>query len=179
MTCEYTEDYPVVSYGTDSITLQCATSDGMNYTYRGDIRMKSIQSALGYTNIMLNMQDIFWPEQETDRWEIMQKQFASNLLTYWKNFSCFSNTTLSQSDARVRTFLKLDYKYSREENEITLHTSETESSFILRTHGEEITEIEGGSWEKIEEDAYLIYAEDTTVKIQVEDPELHYYTGKN
>ena len=65
--------------------------------------MKSIQSALGYTNIMLNMQDIFWPEQETDRWEIMQKQFASNLLTYWKNFSCFSNTTLSQSDARVRT----------------------------------------------------------------------------
>ena len=31
----------------------------MNYTYRGDIRMKSIQSALGYTNIMLNMQDIF------------------------------------------------------------------------------------------------------------------------
>ena len=36
LTCEYTEDYPVVSYGTDSITLQCSTSDGMNYTYRGD-----------------------------------------------------------------------------------------------------------------------------------------------
>lgn len=179
VTCGYTEDYPVVSYGTDSITLQCATSDGMNYTYRGDIRMKSIESALGYTNVMLNMQAIYWPERETDRWEIMQKQFASNLLTYWKNFSCFSNTTLSQSDARVRTFLKLDYKYSREDDEIMLETSEAESSFILRTHGEEVEEIEGGSFERIEENAYLIYAEDTTVKIQVEAPDLSDYSGKN
>ena len=179
LTCEYTEDYPVVSYGTDSITLQCSTSDGMNYTYRGDIRMKSIQSALGYTNIMLNLQDIFWPEQETDRWEIMQKQFSSNLLTYWKNFSCFSNTTLSESDARVRSFLKLDYSHSREDDEITLKTTEPGSWFILRTHGEEIEEIEGGSWEKIEEDAYLICVENAEVKIQMKTPGLHYYTGKN
>lgn len=179
MACRYTEDYPVISYGTDFITLQCATSDGMNYTYRGDIRMKSIQSALGYTNILLDMADIFWPEQETDRWEIMQRQFASNLLTYWKNFSCFSNTTLSQSDARVRTFLKLDYRYFREENEITLDTSEPESSFILRTHGEEIEKMEGGSWRKIEEDAYLIYAESIRVKIQVKTPGLYYYDGNN
>ena len=138
--------------------------------------MKSIESALGYTNVMLNMQAIYWPERETDRWEIMQKQFASNLLTYWKNFSCFSNTTLSQSDARVRTFLKLDYKYSREDDEITLETSEAESSFILRTHGEEAEEIEGGRFERIEENAYLIYAEDTTVKIQVEAPDLSDYS---
>lgn len=179
LTCEYTEDYPVVSYGTDSITLQCSTSDGMNYTYCGDIRMKSIQSALGYTNIMLNMQDIFWPEQETDRWEIMQKQFSSNLLTYWKNFSCFSNTTLSESDARVRSFLKLDYSHSREDDEITLKTTEPGSWFILRTHGEEIEEIEGGSWEKIEEDAYLICVENAEVKMQMKTPGLHYYTGKN
>lgn len=179
LTCEYTEDYPVVSYGTDSITLQCSTSDGMNYTYRGDIRMKSIQSALGYTNIMLNMQDIFWPEQETDRWEIMQKQFSSNLLTYWKNFSCFSNTTLSESDARVRSFLKLDYSHSREDDEITLKTTEPGSWFILRTHGEEIEEIEGGSWEKIEEDAYLICVENAEVKMQMKTSGLHYYTGKN
>lgn len=179
LTCEYTEDYPVVSYGTDSITLQCSTSDGMNYTYRGDIRMKSIQSALGYTNIMLNMQDIFWPEQETDRWEIMQKQFSSNLLTYWKNFSCFSNTTLSESDTRVRSFLKLDYSHSREDDEITLKTTEPGSWFILRTHGEEIEEIEGGSWEKIEEDAYLICVENAEVKMQMKTPGLHYYTGKN
>lgn len=60
--------------------------------------MRSIQSALGYTNIMLNLQDIFWPQNEKDRWEIMERRFASNLLTYWNKFNCFTATTLSESD---------------------------------------------------------------------------------
>ncbi len=62
--CEYTEKHPVVSYASDSITLQPVVGDGMHYTYSADFRMRSIQSALGYTNIMLNLQDIFWPQNE-------------------------------------------------------------------------------------------------------------------
>ena len=116
---------------------------------------------------MLNMQDIFWPEQESDKWQVMQKKFSSNLLTYWKNFTMFDSTTLSESNTRTRTFLNLDFFQSRTDDEITLQTSESGSWFILRTHGEEITEIEGGTQAKIEEDAYLIQAESTTVKIQV------------
>ena len=57
--------------------------------------------------------------------------------------------------------------------------TEPGSWFILRTHGEEIEEIEGGSWEKIEEDAYLICVENAEVKMQMKTPGLHYYTGKN
>ena len=34
LVCEYTEKEPVVSYCTDSVTLQSVTSDGMNYSYR-------------------------------------------------------------------------------------------------------------------------------------------------
>lgn len=177
--CDYTEDQPVVSYYSDSVTLQTVTSDGMNYAYSDDIRMRSIQTALGYTNVMLDMYDIFWPQSKTDRWEIMQKRFSSNLLTYWKNFDCFDSTTLSESNARTRTFLNLDYSQSREDDEITLRTSETGSWFVLRLHDEEIDEIEGGSQTKIEDNAYLIYAEDTTVKIRVKEPELHYNVRKD
>lgn len=169
--CEYTEEEPVVSYYTDEVTLQTVTSDGMNYHYSDDIRMRSIQSALGYTNVMLNMQDIFWPERDTDRWQIMQKKFSSNLLTYWKNFTVFDSTTLSESNTRTRTFLNLDFSESRTGDEITLQTSQSGSWFILRTHGEEIADIEGGTQTKIEEGAYLIQAEDTTVKIQVKTAE--------
>ena len=136
--------------------------------------MRSIQSALGYTNIMLNLQDIFWPQNEKDRWEIMERRFASNLLTYWNKFNCFTATTLSESDRRVRTFLNVDYTESREENVITLNTAKADSWFILRTHGEKIEDIEGGSQTKIEKDAYLIHAEDHTVKIQVDEPGLSY-----
>ena len=177
--CDHTENYPIVSYYSDSVTLQTVTSDGMNYAYSDDIRMRSIQTALGYTNVMLDMYDIFWPERSTDRWEVMQKRFSSNLLTYWKNFECFGSTTLSESNARIRTFLNLAYSQSREDNTITLRTSEPGSWFILRTHGEEIEEIDGGSQTEIEDGAYLICTEDTTVKIQLKEPGLYYDTRKN
>ena len=179
LVCDYTENQPVVSYYSDSVTLQTVTSDGMNYAYSDDIRMRSIQTALGYTNVMLDMYDIFWPQEKTDRWEVMQKRFSSNLLTYWKNFRDFDSTTLSESNARIRTFLNLAYSQSREDNTITLQTSEVGSWFILRTHGEEIDEIDGGSQTEIEEDAYLICAEDTTVKIRLKEQELYYDTRKN
>ena len=174
LVCEYTEDEPVISYCTDSVTLQSVTSDGMNYTYSDDIRMRSIQSSLGYTNVMLNMQKIFWPERKKDRWQIMQKRFSSNLLTYWKNFTGFDSTTLSESNTRTRTFLNLDFSETRTDDEITLKTSESGSWFILRTHGEEIEEIEGGTQKKLEDNDYLIQAQDTTVKIQVKTAGLHY-----
>ena len=174
LVCEYTEDEPVISYCTDSVTLQSVTSDGMNYTYSDDIRMRSIQSSLGYTNVMLNMQKIFWPERKKDRWQIMQKRFSSNLLTYWKNFTGFDSTTLSESNTRTRTLLNLDFSETRTDDEITLKTSESGSWFILRTHGEEIEEIEGGTQKKLEDNVYLIQAQDTTVKIQVKTAGLHY-----
>ena len=174
LVCEYTEDEPVISYCTDSVTLQSVTSDGMNYTYSDDIRMRSIQSSLGYTNVMLNMQKIFWPERKKDRWQIMQKRFSSNLLTYWKNFTGFDSTTLSESNTRTRTFLNLDFSETRTDDAIILKTSESGSWFILRTHGEEIEEIEGGTQKKLEDDVYLIQAQDTTVKIQVKTAGLHY-----
>ena len=179
LVCDYTENQPVVSYYSDSVTLQTVTSDGMNYAYSDDIRMRSIQTALGYTNVMLDMYDIFWPQEKTDRWEVMQKRFSSNLLTYWKNFRDFDSTTLSESNARIRTFLNLAYSQSREDNTITLQTSEVGSWFSLRTHGEEIDEIDGGSQTEIEADAYLICAEDTTVKIRLKEQELYYDTRKN
>ncbi len=179
LVCDYTENQPVVSYYSDSVTLQTVTSDGMNYAYSDDIRMRSIQTALGYTNVMLDMYDIFWPQEKTDRWEVMQKRFSSNLLTYWKNFRDFDSTTLSESNARIRMFLNLAYSQSREDNTITLQTSEAGSWFILRTHGEEIDEIDGGSQTEIEADAYLICAEDTTVKIRLKEQELYYDTRKN
>lgn len=174
LVCEYTEDEPVISYCTDSVTLQSVTSDGMNYTYSDDIRMRSIQSSMGYTNVMLNMQKIFWPERKKDRWQIMQKRFSSNLLTYWKNFTGFDSTTLSESNTRTRTFLNLDFSETRTDDEIILKTSESGSWFILRTHGEEIEEIEGGTQKKLEDNVYLIQAQDTTVKIQVKTAGLHY-----
>ena len=177
LTCDYTEDYPLLSYCGDSITLQEVTNDGTDYTYGDDLRMRSIQSALGYTNVSLNMQDIYWPEDDKDSWHRVQEKFASNLLTYWKPFSYFTATTLSESNTRTRTFLNLDYSYAEDdEGAVQLKTSEKESWFLLRTHGAEVESTVGGSWQKVEEDVYLIYAEQDSVRIKLKQPKLHYYT---
>lgn len=91
-----------------------------------------------------------------------------------EKFTVFDSTTLSESNVRTRTFLNLDFSQSRSEDEITLQTSRRGAGLFSEQHGEEIADIEGGTQTKIEEGAYLICAEDTTVKIQVKTAGLHY-----
>jgi len=172
--CPESEKHPVLSYYNDDVTLQETTSDGVHYTFSDDIRMRSIQSALGYTSIVLNLQDVFWPDDNSDGWEVLQERFTSNLLTYWKNFSCFDSTTLSESDQRVRKFLNMDYDETQISNEIILKTTQKDSWFILRTHDDQIQKITGGTWSEIEKNAYLIHCEDETVMIELKGGETKY-----
>ena len=117
LTCEYTEDYPVVSYGTDSITLQCSTSDGMNFHLPW--RFDSAFRAPGvYEYHAAEYGDTFSAGAGDDRWEIMQKQF-SNLLTYWKTFPVFPIRPFRRVMPGSGQFLKLDCcSHSREDDEI-------------------------------------------------------------
>lgn len=175
--CEYQDNEELLSYCTDDITLQMITNDGGNYTYRDDLRMRSIQTALGYTNISMDLQNIFWPEDSNDNWLKVQKTFAENIITYWNKFDYFQETTISESNRHVRAFLNLDYSYEDFENETILRTTEKDTWFLLRTHNVEISEIVGGSYVELEDDVYLIYADTETVRIVFEKPSLHYHVG--
>lgn len=174
--CEPTEEEPVVSYCTDSVTLQSVVSDGEDYTYSDDIKMRSIQSALGYTNVMMDFNKIFWADKIKDQWQNVQKKFSGNLLTYWKNFRGFDSTTLSKSNQRTRTFLNLDYYHFKQDNKITLNTTHQGSCFLLRTNGRDIKNMKGGKYKKIEEGIYLIYAKENTIEIELKHQRLHYYS---
>ena len=165
--CPYSGAHPVLSYYNDDVTLQEATSDGVHYTFSDDIRMRSIQSALGYTGIVLDLSDVFWPNGTSDGWEVLQERLTSNLRTYWKKFSCFDSTTLSESDQRVRKFLNMNYEATYFNKEIVLKTTQQDSWFVLRTHDAPIQKISGGTWSEIEKDAYLIHCEDDTVVIEL------------
>ena len=67
----------------------------------------------------------------------------------------------------IRRFLALDYKESREFNTIRLECNDTKGPvwFVLRTGHEMIESMEGGSWQELEEDVYLIMAEQGNVVI--------------
>lgn len=175
--CDYKENEEVLSYCADDITLQMVTNEGGSYTYRDDLRMRSIQTALGYTNVSIDLQNIFWPEDTDDSWQKVQKTFAENITTYWNQFDYFQATTISESNRLVRTFLKLDYSYAGDEKETILRTSEKDTWFLLRTHNTGISEIVGGSYIELEDDVYLIYADTNTVRIVFEKPSLYYHVG--
>lgn len=167
ITTDFNEELDILSYAADDVTLQMATIDGFSHTYHEDFRVKSIETALGYSNILADMKRVSWPESEEDRWEKLSKDFSRYTTTYWQPFSVFEKVTLSESDRRVRNFLSLDYEASREQSTISLdvENNKGQTYFVLRTHDEEIEEIKGGSFEKIEKDAYLISTKKAHVEI--------------
>ena len=162
-----------VGYLNENVTLQPSTSSGIRHTFLDDFKVKCMETALGYSNITLDLYSVTYPEGDEDSWEKMSKKIAANLGTYWKAYEAFDATTLTESDVRIRRFLALDYKQQRTDNVITLSLEHREDAawFLLRLHGEEVTEVAGGSFEEIEDGIYLILAEEDEVSVEVQTGE--------
>lgn len=175
-----TNDEPVVSYADRNVTLQRATGDGIHHTFSDDFRQRCIQTALGYSNMVWDLLSAAYPEEEADSWEILSKEAASNICTYQKPFMVFDETTLSESDKRIRRFFALSYSTEWKDNIISLGIDglEEEAWFLLHTGTREIEDIQGGSFSMVEDGVYLICAEDEQVKIRLneeEEKQLFYY----
>lgn len=174
---KYAPQTPVVAYLNDDITLQNTTSDGFDYTYSQDLRMRSLQTALGYSNILMDMYPLSWPQSTEQVWEKMYDSFSRNINTFWKPFTIFAKTTASESDNRVRKLLGLDYEDTCEENMISLQVDNLgeDAWFILRTQEQEIEKADGAEFQKIEEDAYLLRIKEKNVRIYLKDTGALYY----
>lgn len=166
-----------VGYLNENVTLQPSTSSGIRHTFLDDFKVKCMETALGYSNITLDLYSVTYPEGNEDSWEKMSKKIAANLGTYWKAYEAFDATTLTESDVRIRRFLALDYKQQRAGNVITLSLEHREDAawFLLRLHGEKVTEVAGGSFEEIEDGVYLILAEEDEVSVEVQTGETWQY----
>lgn len=166
-----------VGYLNENVTLQPSTSSGIRHTFLDDFKVKCMETALAYSNITLDFYSVTYPEGDEDSWEKMSKKIAANLGTYWKAYEAFDATTLTESDVRIRRFLALDYKQQRAGNVITLSLEHREDAawFLLRLHGEKVTEVAGGIFEEIEDGVYLILAEEDEVSVEVQTGETWQY----
>lgn len=148
---------------------QYVTENLLEFTYLSDLQLLSQQTAISYSNVLLDMQRVTWPEEEEAGWEVYYDQAVSTLQTYWKPFSKFDKLTISESDARIRDFLNMDYRQERRGDVIAIeidHFNER-SDFILRTHMEDVVDVDGGSFTKLEKDAWLICADTPRVEISL------------
>lgn len=160
---------PIISYATDNITQQKVTSAGITHTFSDDLKLRSMETALGYSNITLDLLSVTYPKTKQDSWEKMLRKLSPNLTTFWKPFEAFTHTTLSESDQRIRRFLAIDYEQERQGDNITVRVKnfDQQAWFVLRLNGETVKSVKGGTSTKIEDGAYLICAEKDKITIKV------------
>lgn len=167
-------DY-LVSYYDSRVTRQSITGQALEYSFTQDLQRRSLETALGYYNLLLDLKPPLWPQSKDDQWENYFDVISSNIGTYWSPQNGFDSTTLTESDSRIRNFLNLGYTQSRQGDVVSLKVEGTgEAWFLFRTHGERIREIQGGEYRELEENAYLIHTHEPDVQLQLEKE-----TGQN
>ncbi len=162
---------PFVGYFNEDITKQMILNKADKHTFLDDLRMNSVQTALGYSSIALDLSRIVYPQSEEDVWEKVYDRFSGNAQTYWKGYEAFDATTLAQSDRRIRRFLAICHTQERIADTITLSVEnlEEEAFFMLRLHGETVERIQGAECKAIQEGAYLIRVLEEQVRITLKD----------
>ena len=179
--CIVTPDYgesPLISYYSDNITMLGITGSAARYSYSKDLELKSIATALGYSNTMIDLHKVYHPLTTEDEWQIFFEKIAGNVSTYYTGENGFAQTTISDSDYKARIMMNLDYSDYRDGSSIVLKVDQPgdESYFLLRTHGDEIISVNGGDYKYIEDGTYLIHATGSLVKIETKiDPDRYVY----
>lgn len=164
-----------VCYLDDKVTCQMTTSDVMTHTFSEDLELKSLETALGYSNIVMDMFQVSHPNGED--FADFSRRTSSNLLTFWKPYEGFAKTTLSESDTRIRRFMALDYHDERKKNEITLHVDgfDEQAFFILKLNRDVIDEVTGAEVTDLKDGFYLLDVSQEDVVITVKERKLFYY----
>ncbi|MCR4842256.1 MAG: hypothetical protein K5840_03215, partial [Eubacterium sp.] len=60
-----------------------ATHNGISHTSTEDLLEKSLETALGYTDIVTDISSVLYPEDEDDEWQNFYDYFSSYTNTYW------------------------------------------------------------------------------------------------
>ena len=121
---------------------------------------------------------MLWPENKEDEWQSIAEKVSANVDTYWKPFSVFEKTTISESDVRVRDFLNGVVESERQGDTLQIHVSKyaSDAYLLLRTHGEIPVTMDGGSIQKVEEDCYLLTVSQENAVVKMQSENMLYYT---
>lgn len=168
---DYDEDSEILGYATETVTGQQTVADGLRYTYKQDFRTRCVETALGYSSLLIDVMRAAYPQDRSDdTWKDITKNMEQDLSNCWESCAAFSGTTVSECDMRIRNFLAADYKEWQKNHTIHLDIlgSRGTTWFILRTNNKAIQKVEGGSWKQIEGDAFLIEAEQEHIAITLE-----------
>lgn len=175
---EYRRNQQTVGWYSDQITYQNATTNAAKHRYSDSLLLKSVETSLAYSNIQVDIHPVLWPENKEDEWQSIAENVSMHVDTYWKPFSVFEKTTISESDVRVRDFLNGVVESERQGDTLQIHVSKyaSDAYLLLRTHGEIPVEMDGGSIQKVEEDCYLLTVSQENAVVKMQSKNMLYYT---
>lgn len=161
---------PLFSFYNNTVLSITSTMDGFTHKGNDELLLRSLESALAFSNTELDFSRVLYPESDSDDWTKLSKDWARFQTTYWKEYTAvFDQLCITDTDTRVRNFLALNYITHRQSDKITLSIDSFHSgnSFLLRLHGEKVNSVSGGTFKQVEKDCYLIRADRRTLVIQV------------
>ena len=163
----YTGGSEVIGWQSERVTRQTAIADGLDHTFMGDLRVRALETALGYNSVLVDAGRVVWPSPEDSSWEVLSERLKSDIAPYRELFGAFDAATASQCDQRIRDMLALDFTESIEGQQLTLRTDGTDGPvwFILRTANATVEKVEGGSFRRIEAGAFLIQADQEEIVV--------------
>lgn len=141
------------------------------YSYISDLKMKSLFTSLGMMNMTVDMKNLIYPQSDADDWTVLSKDMSRFAQTYLRPYMAFESTLLSEADARIRRFMAMDFKQTREEDviRVTIDNFEEDAYFILNLHDEEIATCEHGDFTKLDDGVYLLHAQAAMMSITLKE----------
>ena len=163
--CEADAAQPLLSFVNDKTIAVAFTTDGFTHETQDDLRLLSLETALGMNNQKVELSKVFYPQNNQD-WNALSLLWSSGD-TYQKPFRFFDAVTVYGLEERVRTFLQLDFNAVANENTITLtlENGASDGYFILRVFNKNIESVTGGSFEKLSDTAYLLHLTEPQMQV--------------
>lgn len=160
-------DQRIVGFANEDTTLQSSLVDAAEIGYREILRLHSIETLLAYSNATIDLTRVMWPEKDADEWNRFRERVTSNISSYWNSYDHMDRMTISRGDVRTRSFLCCEAASRRDGDHLSVWTSHDDAWLMLRTHGEAVDKVVGGSAVEIETDAYLIHVAGTYAEIDL------------
>lgn len=171
------DELPLLGFWEFNITRQPLVSCAESHSFREDLRLLCLMTALGYSSDWFDMASALWPEREQDAWQLSSRKLFSNLSTYSAPFRGFDSVTASVADARIRRFLCVDYAARREGDTlfIRLDGLQEECFLLLRLFGEQVAESSGAEAAQLESGTWLLRATEPEIELKLRVEELPTY----
>lgn len=167
---DYNPKNDLLKYISSNVLYFNSTGDALNHTFSRDLMMRSVQTAIGYSMISTDLENVIYPADTEDEWQEVYDSMASNLSTYYKDYLKLKQNSLSEATQAARIFLNTEVTTSRDGNVISIDCNHDDQCYyIMRVRFEHIKKMTGGDYTKLDDNAYLITTRERHMEITMEE----------